>query len=127
MKASRVVMLLGLGAVLLGFIPEADAATARVRCRVRDARLRIMVDGQNLAPGTYTATVVNLETGDSAESKPQIATPAVPDVDFDFDSTAQPDDKDTFIPRNFAHRGDVIEATINPGAVAQDTGRCRAR
>ena len=53
--------------LLLGTMAlEAQAASARVRCRVRGDRVRVMVDGQDLEPGIYTARLKNLTTGAAA-------------------------------------------------------------
>jgi hypothetical protein len=122
-------------ALLLAAAPQASAATARVRCEVRTdkrpPRVRVKVDGQNLAPGTYTATVWNITRGGSATTEPgkeAVATAGVRDVDLDFDSTAQADDNDSVISSNFARPGDRVGArvdlvggTANPVATATTT------
>ncbi|MFQ5539861.1 MAG: hypothetical protein ACE5FB_05625 [Candidatus Binatia bacterium] len=133
MKGVRIFTMLCCLMVLLATAMEAQAATARARCRVRDGRVRVQVDGQDLAPGTYTAKVTNqgpsntgaMETTEGG--KEQTATAAAPDVDLDFDSTADPDDADSPIGSNFAAQGDSVKAevnlvggTMNPLAMATD-------
>lgn len=97
------------------------AASARARCRVRSGRVRIQIDGIGLSPGTYAATVVNAATSARATSKPQTATPLIPNLDFDFDSTAGPMDKDTYVAPTFAAVGQVVRATISPGGASAST------
>lgn len=112
MKGSRMIMILCCVMVLLALALEAEAASARVRCRVKDGRVKISVDGQDLAPGDYTATITS--GTNSATSGAQTATALVPDLDFDFDSTAgDPGDLDTAIPPDFAAVGSLVNATIN--------------
>jgi hypothetical protein len=91
---------------------------------VKDGRVRVQVDGRGLAPGSYTATIVNLATGATAVSKPQTTTPRVRNADFDFDSTAGAGDLDTFVPATFAQAGQQVQTTINPGAIATAAGAC---
>ena len=66
-------------------VPDADAASVRVRCEKRiesPQRSKISVDGRNLVAGTYTAKVTS--GANTAVSDPK---PAVGDeVEFDFDS-----------------------------------------
>ena len=121
MTKGQIVAVAGLAVAVLGVVAEADAASARARCRVRDGRVRIQVDGRGLAPGAYTATVVNAATSASAVSKLQTATPIVRNLDFDFDSTAGPADKDTFVPAGFLAQGQGIQVTVNPGALVTST------
>lgn len=127
MKRSWILIILSFVAVILTIAFEAEAATARVRCRVRPDRLRIQVDGQDLAAGTYFAKVSNGTT--SVDSKTQTAPP--PDLDFDFDSTAGPNDMDTFIPLEFAKAGDRVTADIinseSGDIVASASKRCREK
>jgi hypothetical protein len=101
--------------ILFGAALNSFAATARVRCRVETGRLRIQVDGQDLARGTYSARVKNARTGGvvkTAATKVQTVTVAPDDVDLDFDSTAQANDGDTFVPANFARVGDTVRASV---------------
>jgi hypothetical protein len=115
-KGSRGIALWCGGLLLVTASLEAEAASARVRCQiVSGPRVRILVDGQDLARGVYTARVRNLETGKVAsteEGKEAVATRADPDVDLDFDSTADPSDSDSFIKANFAMPGDQVRARI---------------
>ena len=100
---------------LLGAALDSFAATARVRCRVETGRLRIQVDGQDLARGTYGARVKNARTGNvvkTAATKVKTVTIAPDDVDLDFDSTAQANDGDTFVSANFARAGDTVRASV---------------
>jgi hypothetical protein len=83
----RLKMVMALGgvlAMLAGFVPDADAASVRVRCdkRTTHARSRISVDGNNLADGTYTARVTS--GANVAVSAPEAA--AAGEAEFDFDS-----------------------------------------
>ena len=121
MTKRRILVVAGLAAAVLGLVAEADAASARARCRVRDGRVRIQVDGKRLTPGmTYIATVVN-PGGQSVVSKEQTATPIVRNLDFDFDTTAGPADKDAFVPGDFVTPGETIQATITPGDLTAST------
>lgn len=88
------------------------------------------IDGQNLAPGTYTARVTNLRTTRVATTeagKEAVATASVRDVDLDFDSTAQPDDNDSFIAADFAVAGDNVSGEVLDSqgmTVASQTAAC---
>lgn len=113
------------GVLVLGMTMDALAASARVRCRVKDGRVRIQVDGMGLAPGLYSATVRNLHTNAKATTEPgKRRSPVGGKVDLDFDSTAQANDLDSFISATFASPGHTVRATINPGAVANATATC---
>lgn len=113
------------GVLVLGMTIDALAASARARCRVKDGRVRVQVDGLGLAPGLYSATVRNLSTGAKATTEPgKRRSPVGGAVDLDFDSTAQANDADSFIPATFASPGHSVRATINPGAVANATAIC---
>lgn len=112
---------------------EADAATARARCRVAGTRVRIQVDGQDLDPGVYSAILRNLTTTATAATTPgkeKTATELNPDVDLDFDSTAGTRDVDSFISPTFARVGNQIKAdvvTLKNGVfvtVASASNRC---
>jgi hypothetical protein len=101
--------------ILLGAALDSFAATARVRCEVETDRLRIKVDGQDLSKGTYSAKVKNARTGgvvNTAANKVQTVTVGPGDVDLDFDSTAQANDSDTFVPKSFAKVGDTVRASV---------------
>jgi hypothetical protein len=122
-KARLIILMCGV--LVLGMTMEALAASARVRCRVKDGRVRVQVDGMGLAPGLYSATVRNLNTNAKATTEPgKRRSPVGGKVDLDFDSTAQADDADSFIPATFASPGHNVRAVINPGAVANATATC---
>jgi hypothetical protein len=108
------------GLVVAGTALESLAASARVRCRVQSGRLRVQVDGQNVPAGQYSATLTNLRSNATASTDPRklrsplIVAPArVGNVDLDFDSTAQANDKDSRIAATFARSGDGIGAVVN--------------
>jgi len=127
MKMFRIGIAVGCISALLTMAVEADAADARARCRVKDGRARVQVDGRDLVPGTYTATVTNLNTAESAVSKAQTATPEQPDRDFDFDSTAGPADADSPISATFAEPGQTVSGAVNDASattVASATAIC---
>ena len=101
--------------IVLAAAFEAQAATARVRCRVESGRVRIQVDGQDLAKGTYGAKVKNARTGSvvrTEAAKVRTVTIAPDDVDLDFDSTAQKNDLDSFVSRTFVRAGDTVRASV---------------
>jgi hypothetical protein len=90
LNRTRVTMAAASVAALLTMIAAdaADAQSARVRCRVRAARTQISVDGRDLAPGSYTATVDSSTDGAGVVSS-RAAVEVVPPADeaeFDFDS-----------------------------------------
>ena len=108
------------GLIVAGTALEALAASARVRCRVQNGRLRVQVDGQNVPTGKYSATLTNLRSKATVATDPRklqspvIVAPArVGNVDLDFDSTAQANDKDSRIAATFARSGDGIRAVVN--------------
>jgi hypothetical protein len=102
--------------ILLSAAMESQAASARVRCFVENGdRLRIKVDGLDLAKGTYKARVKNLKTAAlvfTAPTKYQTVTIAGDDIDLDFDSTAQANDKDTFVSFGFAKVGETVRGSV---------------
>jgi hypothetical protein len=115
MKGLKLAGVLCFVAMFLMLAADLFAASARARCRVRDGRVRIQVDGQDLPAGTYIARVTNLRTGAADKTdtgKEAIIPSGIDDVDLDFDSTADPDDKDSHISRNFARVGDRIRAIV---------------
>lgn len=108
------------GLIVTGTALESLAASARVRCRVQSGRLRVQVDGQNVTAGRYSATLTNLRSRATALTDPRklqspviIAPARVGNVDLDFDSTAQANDKDSRIAATFARSGDGIRAVVN--------------
>ncbi|RMF90914.1 MAG: hypothetical protein D6736_05945 [Nitrospinota bacterium] len=135
MKYLRVVTILsGILLLLVLTLEIGEAASARVRCRVKKQRVRILVDGRDLEPGIYFAKVVNLRTRKITETEPgkeAEATALNPDVDLDFDSTAGPNDVDSFISPRFARRGDRIRAGVftaeTEELVAAASTRCWGR
>ncbi len=116
MKRYWGIALAGAMVMVLGVAWESQAGEgARVRCRIRSNRVRIQVDGRRLNPGTYTAQVVNLTASKIASTEPgkeATATAAAPNVDLDFDTTAQANDLDSFIAGDFATVGDVVQAYV---------------
>jgi hypothetical protein len=90
-KLGRTTMIFGAVLALIGPALEADAATARVRCRVREARTQISVDGNRLEAGTYTATVDSATDGAGAvtATAPVVVAGKVRKAEFDFDSNSK--------------------------------------
>jgi hypothetical protein len=84
-------MAVGAVIALLGPVLEADAATARVRCRVREPRTQISVDGNRLVPGSYTATVDSTTDAAGAVTAKAAVVVAgrIRQAGFDFDSNAK--------------------------------------
>ncbi len=87
-KLGRTTMALGAVIALLAPAFDADAASARVRCRVRAPRTQISIDGRALAAGTYTATVDSAtDAGGPVTSKGAVVVGGrVREAQFDFDS-----------------------------------------
>ncbi len=101
--------------ILMALALDSYAASARVRCRVESGRVRIQVDGQDLARGTYGAKVKNARTGAIVKTeakKVRTVTIAPDDVDLDFDSTANSADLDSFVSANFVRGGDTVRASV---------------
>jgi hypothetical protein len=123
MKAAMAVV--GVAAMLAGFVGEADAASVRVRCEKRAARSKISVDGNNLETGTYKARVIS--GGIRKVSAP--ARTVGDEVEFDFDSNrADIAEGATAIPRNFIDgsvRAQLLDASGD--VVASQTVACRVR
>lgn len=111
----KVLMVLMCAAILMAAL-EAQAATARVRCFIeKGSRVRIKVDGQDLARGTYGARVKNARTGaivKTEASKVRTVTIAPDDIDLDFDSTAQSNDLDSYVSPTFVKVGDTVRASV---------------
>jgi hypothetical protein len=84
-RVKMAMALTGMVAMLAGSVPDADAASVRVRCekRLGSPRSKISVDGTGLAGGLYTARVVS--GAKSAVSAPEAA--VGDEVEFDFDSS----------------------------------------
>lgn len=131
---SRIAALLLVLLTLVTTAIPAFAASARVRCRVESSRLRIQVDGQGLAPGTYFAVVINTVTQKSVRTqagKERTATALLQDIDLDFDSTAGAADLDSYVARTFAGAGQVVRAVVKNKAtgatVASASTTCSRR
>lgn len=135
MKRTELFTILCCAVVLFAAGMEAQAASARARCEVDPdkPRIKVKVDGQDLGPGMYKATVLNMghsENGVLSSTANQMvitppdkqaeATENFPDVDLDFDSTADPDDKDSYIDPGFAVPNDYIEASVIKVVVNDD-------
>ncbi len=104
----------------------AEAATIRVQCEVRANRAKISVDGQGLAPGAYSATVMS---GTRTASSPY-ALAIGDEAEFDFDS----DPADiaagaTAIGANFVTGGVVTGKIVNSrgATVVADAVACRVK
>jgi hypothetical protein len=117
----------GAVAMLATFVPDADAASVRVRCekRIEKPRSKISVDGNNLATGNYTARATS--GANTAVSAPGAT--VGDEVEFDFDSRrgdirrgATPIAKD-FI--GSAVTGEILDGQGN--VVASSTVNCRVR
>lgn len=137
MKLTTRTRLVALFLVMLTLVTTATpafAAGARVRCRVESSRLRIQVDGQALAPGTYYAVVTNTATTKSVRTqagKERTATALQPNIDLDFDSTAGAADLDSYVARTFARSGQTVRAVVKNKAtnatVASASVRCSTK
>jgi len=113
-KVKMFMMLMGVVSFFAAAL-DSQAASARVRCRIRSGELRIQVDGQDLSRGTYGARVKNARTGNIVKTdstKRVTVTIAPDDIDLDFDSSIEPHDLDTLIPLNFAKVGDTVRASV---------------
>jgi hypothetical protein len=126
-RLGKAMVFVGAVAMLATVVPDAEAASVRVRCEKRTERPRskISVDGNNLATGNYTAR---------ATSGPNIAVtapkPTVGDeVEFDFDSRRGDIRRGaTPIARDFIVgpvTGEILDA--QGVVVASDTVNCRRR
>ena len=126
MKTLRMgVMAVG-AALLLGVALDADAASVRVQCETRATRSRVSVDGNDLAPGAYTARITS-----GARVATSMPAGAIGDeAEFDFDS--KPRDiaagatqiGQKFIQNNTV-KGELLDASH--AVVAASSVRCRAR
>ncbi len=111
----RIMTVLMCGAFLFALAIESQAATARVRCRVESGRVRIQVDGLDLAKGTYGAKVKNARTGNivrTATDKVVTVTISPDDIDLDFDTNIEAHDLDSFVSANFVRAGDTVRASV---------------
>src|SRR6266446_7873993 len=113
-------------ALLLGIFVTAEAASVRVRCETRANRSKISVDGNDLAAGSYTATVTSGTSSVTAAAKNAVGDEA----EFDFDSNANDvaagatSISPSFIQGN-AVTGSIINA--NGQTVASSTVGCRVK
>lgn len=113
------------GVFLVASLPDADAATIRVRCEKRADRSKVSVDGNELASGRYKAKI---SSGPNRRSSP-FAHTVGDEVEFDFDS--EPDDiadgateiDPAFIRKKV--RGKIVNSRGN--TVISDTVKCRRR
>ncbi len=74
------------GVFLVAAMPDADAATIRVKCEKRAHRSKVSVDGNDLAAGGYRAKIYS---GSKRKSSP-LQNTVGDEVELDFDS--DPDD-----------------------------------
>lgn len=126
MKRIWTALTLGSAFFLLTNVLDASAATIRVKCEKRANRSKISVDGNDLAPGTYSARVVS-----GANQKTSALQAAVGDeAEFDFDSNP----KDiaagaTPIAADFIQGGQVVGKILdtNGNTIVSDTVRCRVK
>jgi hypothetical protein len=88
--------------------PPSANATVTVTCEVRSNRSRISVDGNNLASGSYQATVASGASAATASAKPTVGN----EVQFDFDSDSG----------DIAAGATAIDATFIQGTPPQVTG-----
>ena len=121
MKAVRVALAVGAAGALLATAFPADALTARVRCRVKAPRTQISVDGIDLAPGRYTATVnSSTDAAGPVTSKAAINVVAPAD-EAEFDFYSNPADiaaGATTLPPNFVTLpGNIAWRLLRNGAV----------
>ena len=109
-----------------------DAASLRVKCEVRDNRSKASVDGRNLGPGEYLATISN-GTGDVRAAGTITVAGQADEAEFDFDSDRDDiADGATAIDRDFLSGGTVSAKLVSiDGAVetsvAMGMAMCRDR
>lgn len=84
--------------------------TLRLRCEKRSARSKISVDGNNLAPGTYSARVTSGGASVMANAQATIGD----EVEFDFDS-----DPGDIAAGATAIAADFIDASASPAVMAE--------
>jgi hypothetical protein len=110
-KLGATTMAVGTMIVLLGAAVDADATGARVRCRVKAARTQISVDGRDLTPGLYSATVdSSTDAAGAVASKAGVQVAGrVDEAEFDFDSNrGNVAAGATQLPASFVARGDSV-------------------
>jgi hypothetical protein len=120
MRAVSTAMAVGAMVTLLAMPFDADAASARVKCRVKGDRTQISVDGRSLPAGTYTASVDSTTDGAGAvPSNNSVTLPPGNEAEFDFDSDAGDiAEGATPLPAGFATVGGSIVWTIQQGGLA---------
>jgi hypothetical protein len=126
MKTTHLLAIAFSATLLLATIPDADAASIRVRCEERSDRSKISVDGKDLTPGNYKARVISDSNRKTSPLQPTVGD----EVEFDFDSN--PDDVAagaTQIPSNFIQNATVAGKIINSEGftVAIDTVTCKLK
>ncbi len=114
------------GVFLVASMPDAEAATIRVRCEKRADRSKVSVDGNNLKRGKYKAKIIS---GSSKKSSPLERTVG-DEIEFDFDS--DPEDiasGATPIRSGFIENNQVIGKIVNSrgSTVISDTVTCRRK
>ena len=104
----------------------AEAAQVRIKCEVRGDRSVVSVDGRNLAPGMYSATITSGSNTASAPVGPTIGD----EIEFDFASNQNDIAQGaSAIARNFIQGATVSGKILTPDGfvVVNDTVACRAR
>lgn len=126
MSAARTTMVALSALAVLTMASDAIAAGARVKCRVRTspARVHVSVDGRNLAPGSYTATVTGPHGSVTSAAPVSVVAPA-DEAEFDFDSNrANIRRGATAVARDFVAAGDSITAEVSGPSTASRTAVC---
>lgn len=123
MKTTHLLAIAFSATFLLATIPDADAASIRVRCEKRSNRSKISVDGRNLTPGDYKAKVVSGSNSKNSPLQPTVGD----EVEFDFDSNTGEDAipiKAGFV-RNLTVTGKIKDSA--GFTVVSDTVTCRLK
>lgn len=115
------------GVFLVAAMPDADAATIRVRCEKRAHRSKVSVDGNDLAAGSYRAKIYS---GSKKRKSSPLQHTVGDEVEFDFDS--DPGDiaaGATAISPNFIKKNRVRGKIVNSSGdtVISDTVKCRRK
>src|SRR5262249_3042437 len=115
-------------ALLLGMFVTADAASVRVRCETRGDRSKISVDGNDLAAGSYTATVTSPASAASGGVTALAKTAVGDEVEFDFDSNANDVAAGaTSISPSFIQGNTVRGEIVGGGVSVSGTATCRVK
>ena len=126
-RLGKAMVFAGAVAMLATVVPDADAASVRVRCekRMDKPRSKVSVDGNNLTTGNYTARATSGPNSAVSAPKPTVGD----EVEFDFDSRRRDIRRGaTPIAPDFIVgpvTGEIINAQGN--VVASDTVSCRVR